>query len=395
MKLVPVFIFLSFTTFSYAQNGPSFTLSPDSILSAASRKLNDLKTLKYENKRELNYPSNNYLHKSAWAGYYDFEASHPLIHFKYQVEDSTSKFVFNGTEYFYLNKQNKTIEINDHPNKADVSDIHFLYNSLITLKNVLPLLINDKTVARSVSDTTIDGAHYFLVALNIGKRRIQNLGKGFDTMKTSYNFIYKIAIQKNSYLPYEVLQINDANTDFIKTTFTNFETTPTIPTEASWYYSAYTNEYKKNTNKAIPTLIPAGSVAPGWELELYNEKGKTISLSDLKGQVILLDFWIKNCGACIQSMPHLNELYNKFKDQNLKVISINSYDSRDDVRWFCNQHKANYPVLLNGRTVAENYGVNSFPTFLIIDKTGKIVTTKEGYNQTVKEELERAIQNAL
>jgi len=120
-----------------------------------------------------------------------------------------------------------------------------------------------------------------------------------------------------------------------------------------------------------------------------------ISLDELKGKVILLDFWIKNCGPCIQSVPHLNELQNKFKGKNLKIISINSYDSKEEVSWFCNKHKTDYTVLLNGKAVAGKYGVSGFPAFFIIDKTGKIIYSHAGYETSIGSEIEQVIKNAL
>lgn len=109
----------------------------------------------------------------------------------------------------------------------------------------------------------------------------------------------------------------------------------------------------------------------------------------------MLDFWIKNCGPCIQSVPHLNELQKKFKDKNFKLISINSYDSKEDISRFCNKHKIDYMVLVNGKRVAKEYGVSGFPTFFIIDKSGKIIYSHIGHDASKQLEIEQVINNAL
>lgn len=389
--IITFFVIVLFSNFSSAQKALS---SPDSVLNEISKKLHSLKTLKYKNIRELNYASEKYQSNSMWNAYYNFESADTLAGFKYQVEDATTKQIFNGTECFFLDKKAKAIQINDHPNKNDLRSLPFLYNSLITLKNILPLLINDNAVTKTVTDTAINGTSYMLVTINIGKRRIQNLGNGFDAMKTKSDFIYKIVIQRNTYFPYEVVQINDLNNDFIKTTFGDVETNPDVPDESSWYYSSYTNDYKQAVNKATPQLILVGSLAPQWELISYNNN-KAVSLTDFKGQVVLVDFWIKNCGPCIQSVPHLNELQNKFKGEKFKIISINSYDSRSEVGWFCNKHKVDYPVLLDGKAVAEKYGVNGYPVFFIIDKRGKVIYANAGYDETLQSEIEKIIRNEL
>jgi thiol-disulfide isomerase/thioredoxin len=146
-------------------------------------------------------------------------------------------------------------------------------------------------------------------------------------MQTKSNFIYKITIDKANNLPTEILQKNDFNDDFIKTNFKNINTAPNQPTENSWYYSTYVNEYKPSEKKEIPQLIPVGSLALDWTLPFYN-KNENISLSNLKGKVILLDFWFKNCGPCIESVPHLNAINKKFSDKKFEVLGVNTWDSK-------------------------------------------------------------------
>jgi thiol-disulfide isomerase/thioredoxin len=387
--------FIIILSLLFLQNDIAYSQSTvDSILSRVSQNLDRLKNIKYYNTRELNYSSENYHYISKWTSYYDFQSTDTITGFKYQIEDSTLKQIFNGTEKFELDEKTKTIQINSSPDKKSFNGLSALYNSIITLKNVLPLIINDKTATKAFADTTINNISYILLTITMGKRRIQNLGKGFDAMATKSNLIYKIIIQKNSNFPVEVTQINDVNNDFIKTSFTNIETNITAPSELSWYYSTYTGDYKPPTGKVTPQLALNGSLAPEWTLKVYN-KDKILSLTDLKGNVILLDFWIKNCGPCIQSVPHLNELQDKFKGKNFKIISINSYDSREDVSWFCNKHKTNFSVLLNGKEVAEKYGVNGFPTFFIIDKEGKIIYSGAGYDKSIQSEVEHVIEKAL
>jgi thiol-disulfide isomerase/thioredoxin len=376
---------------AFANNRP---LDPDIVLSEASKTLNQLHELRYENIRELNYSSENYQHISSWTTYYNFKTNNSIPGFTYQIDDSITKMVYNGVEKFDLDKKAKTIQINDRPAIIDFSSLSFLYNSIITLKNILPVLIKDPKAIKTVTDTTINGVSLFVVNINVGKRRIQNLGNGFDIMTTKYNLVYKIVLQKESFLPYEIIQTNDTNNDFIKTTFAHIDTNPVAPVELSWYYSTYINEYKEKPGNASPQLIPVGSVAAEWDLEMYGDN-KKVSLNKLKGQVVLLDFWIKNCGPCIQSVPHLKELQKKFKGENFRIVSINSYDSKNDVDWFCKKFNIDYMVLLNGRTVAEKYGVYSFPTFFIIDKTGKIFLSRAGFGESFQLEIEQAIKKLL
>lgn len=391
MKPFFVFFLLLLTNcFGYSQNAISNQQGAISVLQKVSNKLNGLTTLSYDLARELNYASENYHNNSEWLCYLNFELNDTPVGFKYQIKSSTSNEFFNGTEKFELDKTAKTIKIKNNPQKNDFSSLSFFYNSIITLRNILPLLIADKNSIMVVKDTTINNHLFEVVTTNIGKRRIQNLGEDFDIMQTKSNFIYKITIDKSNNLPTEILQKNDLNDDFIKTNFNNIKTIPIYPTENSWYYSTYLNEYKPAEKTEIPQIIPVGSLAPNWTLPLYN-KAENISLYNLKGKVILLDFWFKNCGPCIESVPHLNAINKKFSDKKFEVLGINTWDSKKDVAWFCKKHQVTYNVLLDGKGLAEKYCISSFPTLVLIDKAGKVLYSG-GFNQS---EVEKLIEKAL
>ena len=192
-------------------------------------------------------------------------------------------------------------------------------------------------------------------------------------------------------MPFEVLQVNDRNDDFIKTSFTNINISSPSPSEFSWYYSTYVNEYKPTVQKDLLQLISVGSLAPEWTLPLYNKK-ENITLRNFKGKVVLLDFWIKNCGPCIKSIPDLNALQQKFKNVKFEILGINSYDPKEDIIWFCNKNKPKYKNLMQGKEIAVKYGVTSFPTVILIDKNGKILYSG---NSLEKIKNEKMIEKAL
>jgi len=390
MRYLILAIFINIVLPAYSQNTASNQQEASSILQKASNKLNGLTIFSYDLKRELNYASEDYLYISDWSCYFNFDPTNATVGFKYQINDSISRDFFNGTEKFELNKATKTIQINNNPQKKDFKSLSYLYNSIVTLRNILPVIIEDQNSIKTVTDTIINNHTYELVTINIGKRRIQNLGEGFDVMQTKSNFIYKITIDKTSNIPIEVLQKNDLNDDFIKTNFTKINISPNQPAENSWYYSAYIDEYKQTKQKEIPQLISVGSIALDWTLPLYN-KNENISLFELKGKVVLLDFWFKNCGPCIESVPHANAINKKFKNKKFEILGINTWDSKKDIGWVCNKHGVDYKVLMNGKDLSENYGVNFFPTVILIDKEGKVLYSG-GFDQS---KIEKLIVRAL
>jgi thiol-disulfide isomerase/thioredoxin len=384
MKLLffPLFLFLLMT-------GKSQTTGDreNNLLLKVSKKLNSLNSFRYDLKRELNYPSENYQVESQWSEYFEFQ-NNDTLNFKFQIQDESMTQIFNGVESFDLDKKTKSIQITDRPNQESFQSISALYNSILTLKNILPTIINDKKSIKTLSDTTVVDKQYYLITINVGKRRINNLGNGFS-QNMEVDFIYKIVIDKLNNLPLAIIQPVGQG-GFIKTLFLNINTNPEPASENSWYYSTYLNEYKQATKKKATQLIPIGSNALNWTLPFY-DKNESITLSKLNGKVILLEFWIKNCGPCIKSVPHLNSLKETFKNRNVEILGINPYDSRNDIEWFANRHKINYTVLINGKDLAEKYGVTAYPTCILVDKKG-IVLYSGGFDKAKIEEL---IEKAL
>lgn len=383
MKIIT---FLIFTFFFLTAKSQTTNNRADIVLQKVSDKLKSLQNISYDINREDNYPSENYHRESDWHEYFEF-TKNDTLNFKYQIEGETGKQIFNGTEKFDLDPKTKTIKIIHHPNQESFQGLSALYNSILTLKNILPVIINDTAATKILGDTTINGNAYYLITINIGKRRINYLGNGFNPLKI--NSVYEIIIDKKSYLPFGIIQ-HTYQTDFIKTTFLNINTNAVLPSEYSWYYSTYTDEYKPAIPKNISPLIPVGSIVNDWTLPLY-DKSENISPSELRGKVVLLDFWFKNCGPCIESVPHLNAINAKFKNKKFEILGINTWDSKKDIDWFCNKHEVTYNVLMNGKDLAEKYGINLYPTVVLIDKEGKVLYSG-GFDQS---KIEKVVENAL
>lgn len=363
----------------------------DSVLKKMAGQLKRLENIRYDLKRELNYPSEHYHNETTWNSFIDFYNADSLLGFRYQVEDEAFKQVYNGTEKFGLDKKEKTYKLDIRPDLESFNSLSFFYNSIITLRNALPRIIADKTITKTLEDTTVQQTSCSLVTLFLQKRRLRNLGRGYDAMTTKSNFIYKIIVDKKSSLPLEVIQLNDVNDDFIKTSFNNIQTNGPEPSELSWYYSSYTLEYALARKMDQPTLVAVGTGAPDWILPVYNRKAN-LDLKSLRGKLVLLDFWIRNCGPCIASIPDLNALQQKFNKKQFEIIGINAYDAKEEISWFCKKHQPDYTILMQGKAVAEQYGVSGYPTLVLLDRTGKIL-----YAGTMPErgEMEKMIKKAM
>ena len=107
---------------------------------------------------------------------------------------------------------------------------------------------------------------------------------------------------------------------------------------------------------------------------LADLNGKKWTLKDLRGKVVLVNFWATWCPPCRKEMPDLETLYERFQGQGLVVLSI-SDETADKVKPFIAERKITYPVLLDkGRKVNEEFAVEGIPHSFVYDRSGKLVT---------------------
>ena len=106
---------------------------------------------------------------------------------------------------------------------------------------------------------------------------------------------------------------------------------------------------------------------------LMDLDGKPWTLKDLKGKVVMLNFWATWCPPCRKEMPDLEAFYRQFSPQGFVILGI-SDDEPDKVRAFVQQHGVTYPVLLDpGSKVNELLHINGIPKTFIYDREGKVV----------------------
>jgi peroxiredoxin len=101
--------------------------------------------------------------------------------------------------------------------------------------------------------------------------------------------------------------------------------------------------------------------------------GKTWTLKEQRGKVVVLNFWATWCPPCRKEMPDLETLYQQFKDQGLVILAISDEDA-GKVKPFIAQQKVTYPVLLDpGRKVNELFQIEGIPKTFVYDRNGKLV----------------------
>ena len=109
------------------------------------------------------------------------------------------------------------------------------------------------------------------------------------------------------------------------------------------------------------------------EFSLKDLKGKTWTFSDLRGKVVLVNFWATWCPPCRKEMPDLEALYQRFEQQGLVILGI-SDEEAGKVEPFIGERKVTFPILLDpGRKVNEAFVVEGIPKSFVYDREGKLV----------------------
>ena len=140
-----------------------------------------------------------------------------------------------------------------------------------------------------------------------------------------------------------------------------------------------------------------GSSAPEWprldppiaapDFSLQQLDAGTVRLSDLRGRVVVMEFWATWCGPCRFSTPSLDVIYRRFRDRGVTVLLINQGEEPDTVRkWVNGRFQA--PILLDQeRRVAMRYGVQGIPRLFIVDQAGQILYAHSGYGGGLEHDL--------
>ena len=128
----------------------------------------------------------------------------------------------------------------------------------------------------------------------------------------------------------------------------------------------------------LPLIIPpatSSALEQAKDFELISVDGKTYRLSELKGQVVLLNFWATWCKYCIKENPSLDRLYTKFRDDWLIVLGISVDRSGATLKDFLLDNPVSYPVLLDsrGKVFVRTYTLRGIPVTFLINREGYIV----------------------
>jgi peroxiredoxin len=137
--------------------------------------------------------------------------------------------------------------------------------------------------------------------------------------------------------------------------------------------------------KAVQTAAP--------DFTLKSQKGDNLKLSELRGKVILINFWASWCGPCRQEMPVLNELYQHYRPLDFTILGVNVEQNSDDAKSLLKDVSVSFPILFDNKNkVSKLYDVKGMPSTVLVDRDGNIRYVHMGYQPGTEAEYQSQIR---
>lgn len=147
---------------------------------------------------------------------------------------------------------------------------------------------------------------------------------------------------------------------------------------------------------AAAAKVKVGSPAP--QLSLTTLTGQALSSADLKGKVVLLDFWATWCKPCVMAVPELKALNEEMKGEPFVMISFSADQKQATVEKFVEKNGMTWPQHWDRKmeVIYRTFGISTFPTYIVLDAEGEVVLYQDGWAPKRTDRMVRAaIRKAL
>ena len=143
------------------------------------------------------------------------------------------------------------------------------------------------------------------------------------------------------------------------------------------------------------TLIHAGDMAPDFTVEMLD--GSKVTLSALRGKVVLVGFWATWCPPCRQELSHMQkDVIDRFAGKDLVVLPISRGEKRKTVEEYIAKMGYTFPIGLDGdQSIYRKYASNYIPRSFVVGRDGKVVYVAVGYDEQIAKDIDAAISEAL
>lgn len=140
------------------------------------------------------------------------------------------------------------------------------------------------------------------------------------------------------------------------------------------------------------SIAQAGNASVDFSLE--DLEGNQHQLTDYEGQGVMLNFWGTYCPPCEREMPHMESLYEEYKEKGVEILAVNVNEAPLTVNTFVKRYGLSFPILLDkGMNVTDAYGIGPLPTTVLINESGMITNVHKGgmTEEMVEEFLESIV----
>ncbi len=132
------------------------------------------------------------------------------------------------------------------------------------------------------------------------------------------------------------------------------------------------------------------------DFTLKSHSGKNIKLSELRGDVVMINFWASWCGPCRQEMPLLDKINDRYKDLGFTLLGVNVEEDPDRARAMLNDIPVNFPILFDSQNkVSQQYNLIAMPSTVFVDRDGNIRYFHAGYLPGDEKQYEKFIKNLV
>ena len=119
---------------------------------------------------------------------------------------------------------------------------------------------------------------------------------------------------------------------------------------------------------------------PAPDFSLPTQSGEKVTLSDLRGQVVLINFWASWCGPCRKEMPQLQALFARYEALGFQMLGVNVEEDSTEAAQFLSETPVTFPVLFDRENgVSKLYDVVAMPSTVLVDRAGNVRYLHNGY----------------
>ena len=140
----------------------------------------------------------------------------------------------------------------------------------------------------------------------------------------------------------------------------------------------------------IPVSLAGNALTQEQRFTLMDLQGQAVSLDQVLSQkkAVLIDFWATWCGYCVEEMPDLVKLQQKYGESGFTVLAVNVGESREQAAAFKEKMGLNFPIVLDTDSVAaQAYNVVGIPFTVLVDSTGKVVDEYHSYSGKIEADV--------